>query len=85
VNTIGINESTWLDNAGRPHSDALHLIERFRRHDFGHMDIELTIDDPKAYTKPWTVKEDLRLIPDTELLEYVCNENNKDYEHLVGN
>jgi hypothetical protein len=85
VNTIGINESTWLDNAGRPHSDTLHLIERFRRHDFGHMDIELTIDDPKAYTKPWTVKEDLRLIPDTELLEYVCNENNKDYEHLVGN
>ena len=59
------------------------LIERFRRRDFGHMDIELTIDDPKAYTKPWTVKEDLRLIPDTELLEYVCNENNKDYEHLV--
>lgn len=83
VNTIGINETTWLDNAGRPHSDALHLIERFRRRDFGHMDIELTIDDPKAYTKPWTVKEDLRLIPDTELLEYVCNENNKDYEHLV--
>ena len=84
VDTIGINESTWLDNAGRPHSDALHLIERFRRRDFGHMDIYLTIDDPKAYTKPWTVKEDLRLIPDTELLEYVCNENNKDYEHLVG-
>jgi hypothetical protein len=84
VNTIGINETTWLDNAGRPHSDALHLIERFRRRDFGHMDIELTIDDPKAYTKPWTVKEDLRLIPDTELLEYVCNENNKDYDHLVS-
>jgi hypothetical protein len=84
VNTVGIRESTWLDNAGRPHSEALHLIERFRRRDFGHMDLELTIDDPKAYTKPWTVKEDLRLIPDTELLEYVCNENNKDYEHLVG-
>jgi hypothetical protein len=84
VDTNGINESTWLDNAGRPHSDALHLVERFRRRDFGHMDIYLTIDDPKAYTKPWTVKEDLRLIPDTELLEYVCNENNKDYEHIVG-
>jgi hypothetical protein len=84
VNTIGLREETWLDNAGRPHSDALHLIERFRRRDFGHMDIELTIDDPKAYTRSWTVKEDLRLIPDTELLEYVCNENNKDYEHLVG-
>lgn len=84
VNTIGINESTWLDNAGRPHSDALHLIERFHRRDFGHMDIDLTIDDPKAYTKPWTVKEDLRLIPDTSLLEYICNENNKDYDHLMG-
>lgn len=84
VNTIGIKESTWLDNAGRPHSDALHLIERFQRRDFGHMDILLTIDDPKAYTKPWTVKEDLRLIPDTELLEYVCVENEKDYGHLVG-
>jgi hypothetical protein len=48
------------------------------------MDILLTIDDPKAYTKSWTVKEDLRLIPDTELLEYVCTENNKDYEHLSG-
>jgi hypothetical protein len=84
VNTIGIKESTWLDNAGRPHSDALHLIERFQRHDFGHMDILLTIDDPKAYTKPWTVKEDVRLIPDTELLEYVCVENEKDYGHLIG-
>ncbi len=84
VDTIGINGSTWLDNAGRPHSDALHLIERFQRHDFGHMDILLTIDDPKAYTRPWTVKEDLRMLPDTELLEYICGENNKDYEHLTG-
>ena len=84
VNTIGIKESTWMDNAGRPHSDALHLIERFQRHDFGHMDILLTIDDPKAYARPWTVKEDVRLIPDTELLEYVCVENEKDYGHLIG-
>jgi hypothetical protein len=84
VDTIGINGSTWLDNAGRPHSDVLHLIERFQRHDFGHMDILLTIDDPKAYTRPWTVKEDLRMLPDTELLEYICGENNKDYEHLTG-
>jgi hypothetical protein len=84
VNTTGIKESTWLDNAGRGHSDALHLIERFKRRDFGHLDIELTLDDPKAYTKPWTVKEDLRLIPDTELLEYICVENEKDYDHLIG-
>ena len=84
VDTIGVNASTWIDNAGRPHSDALHLTERFQRHDFGHMDILLTIDDPKTYTKPWTVKEDLRFLPDTELLEYICGENNKDYEHLTG-
>ncbi len=84
VDTIGINDTTWMDNAGRPHSDALHLTERFRRPDFGHLEIRMTIDDPKAYTKPWTVVESARYLPDTELLEYVCNENNKDYEHLVG-
>jgi hypothetical protein len=85
VETRGVNETTWLDNAGRPHSDAMRLIERFRRPDFGHLEIALTIDDPKAYTKPWTVIEKARYLADTELLEYVCTENNKDYEHLVGN
>jgi hypothetical protein len=82
VNTIGIKESTWMDNAGRPHSDALHLIERFQRHDFGHMDILLTIDDPKAYTKPWTVTIKERLIVDTELIEEICLEGEKDLQHL---
>jgi hypothetical protein len=85
VETRGINETTWLDNAGRPHSDAMRLIERFRRPDFGHFEITMTIDDPKAYTKPWTVVEKATYLADTELLEYVCTENNKDYEHLVGN
>lgn len=79
--TIGIQESTWMDNAGHPHSDALHLTERFKRRDFGHMDLQMTIDDPKAYTKPWTVTEDPHLVPDTELLEWIC-ENEKDYSHL---
>jgi len=60
------------------------LIERMRRRDFGHMDIEITIDDPKAYTKPWTAKLHPQLIPDTELLEFVCNENERDLRHLVG-
>jgi hypothetical protein len=83
VDTIGIQASTWLDNAGRPHSDALHLTERFRRRDFGRMDIEMTFDDPKAYTRPWTVVEDARLMPDTDLLEYICTEDEKDYQHLV--
>jgi len=85
VETRGINDTTWLDNAGRPHSDAMRLIERFRRPDFGHFEITLTIDDPKAYTKPWTVVEKATYLADSELLEYVCTENNKDYEHLVGN
>jgi len=84
VDTIGVNERTWLDNAGRPHSDAMHLTERYHRRDFAHLDMQLTIDDPKAYTKPWTVSENAVLMPDTDLLEYVCSENNKDVGHLFG-
>ena len=60
------------------------IIERFRRVDFGHLEIEVAIDDPKAYTKPWTVTVYQRLMPDTELIEFVCQENEKDEPHLVG-
>jgi hypothetical protein len=85
VDTIGINDRTWMDNAGRPHSDALHTIERYRRRDFGTLEVTLTIDDPKAYTRPWTVNHSpSRLVVDQDLLEYVCTENNKDVEHLFG-
>jgi hypothetical protein len=84
VETTGFNDHGWLDNGGRPSTDALRVTERFRRKDFGHMDIQITVDDPKAYTKPWTVTSALTLQPDDELLEYVCGENNKDIEHLVG-
>jgi hypothetical protein len=84
VETAGFNDKGWLDNGGHPATDALHVTERFRRRDFGHMEIQFTIDDPKAYTKPWNVAMPLALLPDTELLEYICNENNKDLEHLVG-
>jgi hypothetical protein len=83
VDTVGINEKTWLDDGGHPHSEALHVIERFRRPDFGHLEVQVTIDDPKAYTKPWTVKIRWDLVPDTELLDWVC-ENEKDVPHLVG-
>jgi hypothetical protein len=62
----------------------LHLTERIRRRDFGHMDIQLTIDDPKAYTKPWTAELHPELLPDTELLESFCRENERDLRHLVG-
>jgi len=84
IETAGFNDHGWLDNDGRPNTEALHVTERFQRRDFGHMDIQVTVDDAKAYTKPWTVTLPLTLQPDTELLEYVCGENNKDVEHLVG-
>ena len=84
VETTGVNDHGWLDNFGHPNTDALHVTERLRRRDFGNMEIQVTIDDPKAYKKPWTVTMPYTLVPDSELLEYVCNENNKDLEHLVG-
>jgi hypothetical protein len=84
VETIGFNNKTWLDLRGHPHTESLHLIERYRRLDFGHMNIEITIDDPKAYKKPWTVIIGAELFPDTDLIEYVCGENEKDVSHLVG-
>ena len=84
VVTTGFNDDVWLDNFGHPATAALRVTERFRRKDFGHMDVAITIDDPKAYTAPWTVTLPLTLLPDTELLEYMCNENNRDLEHLVG-
>jgi len=83
VDSIGFNGKEWLDINGHPTTDALHVIERYHRKDFGHMSLEITIDDPKAYTKPWAVKETPRLLPDTELLEAVC-ENNLDPAHMVG-
>jgi len=82
VDTTGFNGKTWLDQAGHPATEALHVTERFRRRDFGHLDIQVTIDDPKAYTKPWTVTETMALIPNTELIEFVCNENERDMTHL---
>jgi hypothetical protein len=84
VDTRGFNGKAWLDQLGRPSTDALHVIERFRRKDFGHMDIQITIDDPKAYTRPWTVTQEVHLLTNTELLEFICNENNRDLEHLPG-
>jgi hypothetical protein len=68
----------------RPHSGAMHVVERFRRRDFGHMEVQFTIDDPKVYERPWSFREDVRLVPDTELLEYICEENEKDFQHRVG-
>jgi hypothetical protein len=81
VETTGFNDETWLDDSGYPHSDAMRTLERFRRKDFGHMDLEVVIDDPKAYTKPWSVFIPLEIMADTELIEDVC-ENEKDNQHF---
>jgi hypothetical protein len=78
VDTVGFNDKSWLDAFGHPHSDALHLIERYRRRDFGHLDVEITIDDPKMYTKPFSFKVTQGLVPDSDILESFCNENEKD-------
>ena len=80
VDTAGFNDKGWLDNAGHPNTSRLRVTERFRRKDFGHMDIEITIDDPGAYAKAWTVTLPLLFQADTELLEYICNENNRYFE-----
>ena len=84
VDSTGFNDKTWLDSMGYPHSDALHVTERFHRKDVGHMELQITIDDPKMYTKPWTITEDPHLLPDTELLEFICNENNRDLPHMIS-
>jgi hypothetical protein len=80
VETVGITERTWLDDSGYPHSDDMKITERIQRADFGRMTIEFTFDDPKTYTRPWSVTVPFELLPDTELLEYVC-ENEKDLAH----
>ena len=83
VESAGFNGKMWLDLAGHPTTEALHVTERFRRQDFGHLQLTITIDDPKAYGKPWSVTEGLEILPDADLLEFVCNENEKDLKHIV--
>lgn len=83
VESAGFNGKAWLDTNGHPTSDALHVTERFRRRDFGHMEIRITIDDPKMYTRPWAVTVPHELLPDSELLEFVCLENEKSLSHYA--
>jgi hypothetical protein len=84
VESSGFVDNNWLDNNGHPGTEAMRLTERFHRRDYGHIDLKITIDDPKAYTKPWSVNLELVANPDTDLIEYVCDENEKDLKHLVG-
>ena len=82
VETAGFNDKTRLDNAGHPHSEALRVTERFRRRDFGHLDTEMTFDDPTMYTRPFSIKVAYELLPDTDLFEMHCDENEKDRAHM---
>jgi hypothetical protein len=84
IESAGFNDRTWLDFDGHPHTEALHVTERLRRSDFGHLEIRRTLVDPEAFTGAWTVPVKLELDADTEPLEYVCNENERDRQHLVG-
>jgi hypothetical protein len=78
VDSRGFNGRVWLDQLGKPSTDALHVTTRFRRKDVGHMDIQIVIDDPKAYTRPWGTTVEVTLLPNTELFEFICLENEKD-------
>jgi len=84
VESNNFRDDGWLDIVGTPTTDQLKMTERFTRVSYGRMNIDITVDDPKAFTKPWTVSENATLMPDTDLLEYICSEDNKDVEHLVG-
>jgi hypothetical protein len=84
VETIGQNGKTWLDMKGLPGTEALKVIERYTRPSIGRIFIDVTIDDPKAYTRPWDVRLSWDLQPDIELIESICEENNRDIPHMVG-
>jgi hypothetical protein len=84
VRTIGFRDGLWLDRSGSPLTAAAQMTERFRRINYGSLVIEITVDDPKAYTRPWMVKLNHHLVPDTDLLDYICLENEKSWPHLVG-
>ena len=83
VDTAGFNDKTWLDLMGHPHSGAVRITERYRRRDFGHMDVEMTFDGARMYTKPFAIKFTEAFEADSDILETFCNENEKDRAHSV--
>jgi hypothetical protein len=84
IDTVGFNDKTWLNGQGVPHTDALHVVERLTRPDLGHLVIDVTIEDPKAFTAPHKFQRVHLLRPNWEIQEYVCNEFNIDVDRLVG-
>jgi hypothetical protein len=83
VETTGFRDDVWLDVEGSPLTSSGKMTERFKRVDFGHMNIDVTVEDPKAYTKPWTVTIKQRILLNTDLIEFICNENEKDAQHYA--
>ncbi|HEY1308058.1 MAG TPA: hypothetical protein VGF24_31110 [Vicinamibacterales bacterium] len=84
VESNGFNDRTWLDHDGHPHTEQLRTTERYRRTNIGSLTIDVTFSDPGAYAKPWTVSVRAALAPDTEMIEWVCNESPHGVEHWVG-
>jgi hypothetical protein len=84
VDAMGFNDRSPLDAMGHSHSEAMKVTERFHRRDFGHIEYQLTIDDPKTFTSPVTVKFNHVLIPDTDISESFCTEDEKDLAHMPG-
>jgi hypothetical protein len=84
VETTNFRDGGWLDINGSPLTEAAKMTERFRRPSYGYLELDITVDDPKAYTKPWTVNLTQRLMVDTEMMEFICNENEKSSLHYVG-
>jgi hypothetical protein len=84
VESFGFKDRTWLDHDGHPHTEALRMTERYRRRNFGNLDVEVTLSDPAVYARPWTVAVRAELAADTEMIEWVCNEKGSELEHWVG-
>jgi hypothetical protein len=82
VESAGFNDKTWLDVTGHPHSEALHVTERYRRRDFGHMDVEMTFVDPEMYSQPFSIRYTYELLAGSDVFENICNENEKDIAHI---
>jgi hypothetical protein len=85
VDSVGFNDRTWLNNRGYPHTESLRMTERYRRIDFGHLEIEATLRDPGAYSRPWTVRVSAQLAADTEMVDMRCDPAESGRQHWTGN
>lgn len=84
VDRVGFNDQSWLDQESHPHSDKLHVIERYTRPDLGHLQTEITVEDPGVLAKPYTLKRISELAPAEVIYEFICPENNRDVQHMIG-